>query len=223
MPSAGSATPPHFPPRDNSSESADCTFLADILSTETFLEHPEVEYGNSRFDIDRGRYHHHGRELSTECGCKFSVRAEENSAFLGHPTAQTQFCGTPSGEFAFLVPGNQRDRIFYTDDANVKLTDYMRRQCFNCNATETSTWRRSLLNAGKMVRGSWAICPSSAPLLKIFPRSATSVDSLSARTSFRGLKNFLAERPYPRDHRNNPPCIRRRTPPLVVLFVMTAL
>ena len=201
-----SAPPPHFLPRDNSSDSADGTFLTDILSTEAFLELPG--YGNSLLDTDRGRYHHHGRELSTECGCKFSACAEENTAFLGHPPAQTQFHGTPNGEFAFLVPGNQRDQIFYTDDANVKLTDCMRRQCFNCKATETSTWRRSLLSAGKMVCGPQAICPSSAPFLKISPRSAISVDSLSARTSFRGLRNFLAERLYPRDRRNNPLCVR---------------
>jgi hypothetical protein len=40
----------------------------------------------------------------------------------------------------------------YTDDARMKLGDGIRRQCFNCRATETKTWRRSKLSLGKMVR-----------------------------------------------------------------------
>ncbi|KAH8987765.1 hypothetical protein EDB86DRAFT_2808605, partial [Lactarius hatsudake] len=40
---------------------------------------------------------------------------------------------------------------FYTEDANVRLTQRIHRQCFNCKATETSTWRRSLLSTGKLL------------------------------------------------------------------------
>nr|GAT48680.1 predicted protein [Mycena chlorophos] len=39
----------------------------------------------------------------------------------------------------------------YTDDAGTKLSDRVRRRCFNCCTTETSTWRRSNLNAGKVL------------------------------------------------------------------------
>ncbi|KAF7297332.1 hypothetical protein MIND_00966500 [Mycena indigotica] len=39
----------------------------------------------------------------------------------------------------------------YTDDAGTKLSDKIRRKCFNCCTTETSTWRRSNLNAGKVL------------------------------------------------------------------------
>jgi len=42
--------------------------------------------------------------------------------------------------------------IYYTDDATIKLGDDDRRRCFNCGATETTTWRRSKLSLGKMVR-----------------------------------------------------------------------
>ena len=41
----------------------------------------------------------------------------------------------------------------YTDDAATKLSDRVRRRCFNCCTTDTSTWRRSSLNPGKVV--SW--------------------------------------------------------------------
>ncbi|KAH9031557.1 hypothetical protein EDB84DRAFT_1242099, partial [Lactarius hengduanensis] len=40
---------------------------------------------------------------------------------------------------------------FYTEDANVRLTQRIRRRCVNCKATETSTWRRSLLSTGKLL------------------------------------------------------------------------
>lgn len=39
----------------------------------------------------------------------------------------------------------------YTDDAATKLSDRVRRRCFNCCTTDTSTWRRSSLNPGKVV------------------------------------------------------------------------
>ncbi|KAJ7061200.1 hypothetical protein C8F01DRAFT_987572, partial [Mycena amicta] len=39
----------------------------------------------------------------------------------------------------------------YTDDAGTKLSERVRRRCFNCCTTETSTWRRSNLNAGKVL------------------------------------------------------------------------
>lgn len=40
----------------------------------------------------------------------------------------------------------------YTDDVRMKLGDAIRRQCFNCRATHTTTWRRSTLSRGKLVR-----------------------------------------------------------------------
>lgn len=40
----------------------------------------------------------------------------------------------------------------FTDDASTKLSDRVRRRCFNCCTTDTSTWRRSSLNPGKVVR-----------------------------------------------------------------------
>lgn len=42
--------------------------------------------------------------------------------------------------------------IMHTDDAASKETQYLRRRCFNCRATEPPSWRRSTLNPGKIVR-----------------------------------------------------------------------
>ncbi|KAJ8094012.1 hypothetical protein PM082_009899 [Marasmius tenuissimus] len=41
--------------------------------------------------------------------------------------------------------------ITYTEDAATKLSDRVRRRCFNCGTIDTSTWRRSNLNPGKVL------------------------------------------------------------------------
>ena len=54
-------------------------------------------------------------------------------------------------EFAYHYQGQQQFNAIYTDDATTKLNDRIRRRCFNCATTDTSTWRRSSLNPGKVV------------------------------------------------------------------------
>lgn len=147
------ASPPHFPHYGISSESADCRFVTDIPTAEAFLEHTGVGYRSLGCDLDRGRYHHERELFEPECGCKLSVQhALEDTLQMDQPTISSQLGGNSRGDFAYLVSGDQSDQMFYTEDADVKLTYRMRRQCFNCKATETSTWRRSLLSVGKMVR-----------------------------------------------------------------------
>ncbi|KZT07371.1 uncharacterized protein LAESUDRAFT_107527 [Laetiporus sulphureus 93-53] len=47
-------------------------------------------------------------------------------------------------------PG-QANYIIHTDDAATKLSDRVRRKCYNCRTTDTSTWRRSSLTPGKVL------------------------------------------------------------------------
>ncbi|KAL6297929.1 hypothetical protein BKA93DRAFT_820610 [Sparassis latifolia] len=47
-------------------------------------------------------------------------------------------------------PG-QASYIVHTDDAGTKLSDRVRRKCYNCRTTDTSTWRRSSLTPGKVL------------------------------------------------------------------------
>lgn len=71
-----------------------------------------------------------------------------------HQTASSQ------GRDSYLpypLPGQANMNIIHTDDAATKLSDRVRRRCFNCCTTDTSTWRRSNLSPGKVVR------PPSAP------------------------------------------------------------
>ncbi|KAI1785148.1 hypothetical protein LXA43DRAFT_900367 [Ganoderma leucocontextum] len=39
----------------------------------------------------------------------------------------------------------------YIDDASTKLSDRIRRKCYNCRTTDTSTWRQSSLTPGKVL------------------------------------------------------------------------
>ncbi|KIK67340.1 hypothetical protein GYMLUDRAFT_104000, partial [Collybiopsis luxurians FD-317 M1] len=48
-------------------------------------------------------------------------------------------------------------------DAATKVTDRIRRRCYNCYTSDTSTWRRSNLAVGKVVS---AITLSFTSLLK---------------------------------------------------------
>ena len=90
-------------------------------------------------------------------------------------------------------PG-QANYIIHTDDASTKLSDRVRRKCYNCRTTDTSTWRRSSLTPGKVVcvLASFRVPSSSAlhGLSLTLPSptcsSATSAVSSSARTRARG-------------------------------------
>ncbi|KAJ3900406.1 hypothetical protein F5879DRAFT_421948 [Lentinula edodes] len=48
-------------------------------------------------------------------------------------------------------PINSNVPVVYTEDAATKLSDRVRRRCFNCCTTDTSTWRRSNLSPGKVL------------------------------------------------------------------------
>jgi len=49
------------------------------------------------------------------------------------------------------VPMNSNIPVVFTEDAATKLSDRVRRRCFNCCTTDTSTWRRSNLSPGKVL------------------------------------------------------------------------
>ena len=102
--------------------------------------------------------------------------------------------GNPMREtFGISLPGQTNVSVVHTDDASMKLSDRVRRRCFNCRTTDTSTWRRSNLSLSKVV--------SSLPLVisilccsdlhfTWFISFATSADYLSGRIRVPGQNSF---------------------------------
>ncbi|KAJ7662553.1 hypothetical protein DFH06DRAFT_987423 [Mycena polygramma] len=74
-------------------------------------------------------------------------------ASLGAPyTAYPNNVNAPSDHESDHESDQESDvKIVHTDDATTKVSDTVRRRCFNCCATETSTWRRSSLSPGKVL------------------------------------------------------------------------
>jgi hypothetical protein len=110
------------------------------------LPHESTVYDYAYGDSDGYRYH---REVSA------STRGHGHTGVSGYPLSLALSPPQPNGEYGALDRPPPRFRVcgrIYTDDARMKLGEGIRRQCFNCGATETRTWRRSKLTLGKLVR-----------------------------------------------------------------------
>ncbi|KAN0113842.1 hypothetical protein V8E52_007314 [Russula decolorans] len=88
------------------------------------------------------------------------------------PSASPRFSVSPRGTIDRHIPGSTPYPIVYTDDTTVKLTNRVRRQCFNCKSKATTTWRRSMLISGKWVCNKCGLFERAhaAPRPKAFPR-----------------------------------------------------
>ncbi|VDC02945.1 unnamed protein product [Peniophora sp. CBMAI 1063] len=90
----------------------------------------------------------------------------------------------------YPYPGREAFTPIYTDDAATKLSDRVRRRCFNCCTTDTSTWRRSSLNPGKVLCNKCGLFERthSRPRPEQFPhkRGPLAGSSLRARASQNG-------------------------------------
>jgi hypothetical protein len=76
------------------------------------------------------------------------------SSFQSHTAVPSMgAAGGPSmrENHMYTMPGQTHISIVHTDDATTKLSDRVRRRCFNCCTTDTSTWRRSNLSPGKVL------------------------------------------------------------------------
>jgi hypothetical protein len=148
-------------------------------------------YTNPAYDFTRPGHYHHGREFFPPSRGYYDARALEHP--LEPPSASTQFA-SPRGMIDQRYPATTAYPVTYTDDAGLKLCDRVRRQCFNCKATTTTTWRRSMLSPGKLVRSHASVRRNKPVLTKKFDcRFATSAGCLSGRTQFRGRRHFRAD------------------------------
>ncbi|KAJ7612704.1 hypothetical protein FB45DRAFT_939591 [Roridomyces roridus] len=75
----------------------------------------------------------------------YPYSAHPHSGYTGEP----QSTGYPP--YAYPVPNTVPIQVTYTDDAATKLSDRIRRRCFNCCSQDTSTWRRSTISPGKIL------------------------------------------------------------------------
>ena len=131
----------------------------------------DVCYPGAEFERPRGYYQQSG-SLS-ESPYRVQPRTElrypshEGSArATAYPPAAHVVPSQISGgahEINYHYGGQQHINAIYTDDATTKLNDRVRRRCFNCCTTDTSTWRRSSLNPGKVVSKYTAISRISIP------------------------------------------------------------
>ncbi|KAL4066106.1 hypothetical protein V8B97DRAFT_2021212 [Scleroderma yunnanense] len=90
---------------------------------------------------------HHDHRYSQDAHTYHTTSPYSNSA-LSH----TGIGSRDTSSLSYPLPGqNHYTTVGYTDDAATKLSDRVRRRCFNCCTTDTSTWRRSNLSPGKVL------------------------------------------------------------------------
>ncbi|KAG2002008.1 GATA-binding factor 6-B [Coprinopsis cinerea AmutBmut pab1-1] len=111
----------------------------------------------------------------------------------------------PSYGHPYPQPGPQPQvQIVHTDDAATKLSDRVRRRCFNCCTTDTSTWRRSNLSPGKVLCNKCGLFERthSRPRPEQFPhkRGPLATASLQRRTPPANNANPHFAPPPPNTH-----------------------
>ncbi|KAJ3756401.1 hypothetical protein EV360DRAFT_19802, partial [Lentinula raphanica] len=107
--------------------------------------------------------HHHNHRVYESHEGSYSVQANTSPPYHNMGGLGMSAGGNgmpPSGrepyglQMPIAYPGgpiNSNVPVVYTEDAATKLSDRVRRRCFNCCTTDTSTWRRSNLSPGKVL------------------------------------------------------------------------
>jgi hypothetical protein len=148
-----SHSPVSSPSWDRSSvSSAESGFVPDVPTAEPIPE--QIGFGGMYYDHAQHSHYHPRWEF------KFPDPGHGHSASsrtLEHHSPDVRVVSSPQlvgsrGEFSTRPLSRLgSDEISYTDEANSKISNRLRRRCFNCKAIETSTWRRSVLSPGKLV------------------------------------------------------------------------
>ena len=71
----------------------------------------------------------------------------------------------------------QANHIIYTDDVSTKLSNRVRRKCYNCHTTNPSSWRRSDRTPGKVVCAFYILILSGLVLRPPWPLANASHSS----------------------------------------------
>ena len=147
-----SHSPVSSPSWDRSSvSSAESGFVSDVPTAEPIPE--QIGFGGMYYDHTQHSHYHPRWEFKFPDpghGHSASSRTLDHSPDV-HVVSSPQLVGS-RGEFSTRpLTRLGSDEISYTDEANSKISNRLRRRCFNCKAIETSTWRRSVLSPGKLV------------------------------------------------------------------------
>ncbi len=185
-----SQSPVSSPSWDRSSvSSTDSGLVPDVPAAEPISE--QIGFGGMYYEQHTQHSHYHPRWdfkfADAGHGHSASSRTVEHSPDV-HVVSSSQLVGS-RGEFNTRpLSGVGSDGIAYTDEANSKISNRLRRRCYNCKATETSTWRRSVLSPGKLV-GHQGYFDQARRFTLVIRSYATNVDSLSAPTPFHARRN----------------------------------
>lgn len=157
-------------------------------------------------------YYQHAQAVPANSGVSYPYNpnpplgARYGSDALNHSAHHS---GSPYTSASHMVPGQVSTRsirpsfipsqpypgqpmhVIHTDDAATKLSDRVRRKCYNCRTTDTSTWRRSSLTPGKVVcaYSLTRVSPDADSLIS----SATSVACSNARIRGPARSNSLTK------------------------------
>ncbi|PIL25397.1 transcription factor [Ganoderma sinense ZZ0214-1] len=120
---------------------------------------------------------------------------ESQPGFAPHPGSRQI---RPTMVAAQPYPG-QANYIIHTDDASTKLSDRVRRKCYNCRTTDTSTWRRSSLTPGKVLCNKCGLFERthSRPRPEQFPHKRGPVVNVNQFKQHRNTPRPLATPPRP--------------------------
>jgi len=84
-------------------------------------------------------------------GDQYGARSPPLESSLDISFAPSSYIGDPRNRHNQIFPRIRTVGVVFTDDAKKKLGEGVHRWCFNCRATETTTWRRSSLSPGKLL------------------------------------------------------------------------
>jgi len=169
-----SHSPVSSPSWDISSDSSvESGLVPDVPPAESIPE--QIGFGGMYYEhLQHSHYHPRWDFKFPDHGHSTSSRTLEHSADF--PVVSSPQIVGSRGEFTTrLLSGPGVDDISYTDEANTKISNRLRRRCFNCKATETSTWRRSVLSPGKLLCNKCGLFERThaIPRPKKFPRRRT--------------------------------------------------
>ncbi|KAI0915264.1 hypothetical protein AcV5_005430 [Taiwanofungus camphoratus] len=153
-------TPPPIATLHHSPAMSTSSLASSSISPSPPLSHPSTPY------------YQHAQAVPANSGVSYPYNpnpplgARYGSDAINHSAHHS---GSPYTSASHMVPGQVSTRsirpsfipsqpypgqpmhVIHTDDAATKLSDRVRRKCYNCRTTDTSTWRRSSLTPGKVL------------------------------------------------------------------------